>query len=114
MLRMQDIPYTRDKMRNYVRKYKINGMVRAADLPLDTKEDALADVAAAAFAPANQMEVHVDDGYIKTEKVHLRDFTLTDSEGLSGQKAGKKQTAQESENPEAVFSEKKESEETDG
>ena len=114
MLRMQDIPYTRDKMRNYVRKYKINGMVRAADLPLDTKEDALADVAAAAFAPANQMEVHVDDGYIKTEKVHLRDFTLTDGEGLSRQKAGKKQTAQESENPEAVFSEKKESEETDG
>lgn len=79
MRRMQDVPYTREKMQNYIRKYKSNGMVRAADLPLDTKEDALADVAAAAFAPANQMDVHVDDHYIKTDQVHLRDFTLTDS-----------------------------------
>lgn len=83
MRRMQDVPYTKDKMRLYADKYKIHGMVRAADLPLDSKEDALASVAVAAFAPANQMDVHVDNDYIRTEKVQLRDFTLTDSTGYS-------------------------------
>ena len=75
---MRDVPYTKDKMRLYVDKYKRNGMVRAVDLPLDSKEDALADVAAAAFAPANQMDVHIDENYIRTDQVQLRDFTLTD------------------------------------
>ena len=78
MRRMRDVPYTKDKMRLYVDKYKRNGMVRAVDLPLDSKEDALADVAAAAFAPANQMDVHIDENYIRTDQVQLRDFTLTD------------------------------------
>ena len=78
MRRMRDVPYTKDKMRLYADKYKRNGMVRAVDLPLDSKEDALADVAAAAFAPANQMDVHIDENYIRTDRVQLRDFTLTD------------------------------------
>ncbi len=79
MRRMQDVPYTKDKMRHYAEKYLRGGLVRAADLPLDTKEDALADLAAAAFAPANQMDVFVDDDYIRNNQVQLRDFTLKES-----------------------------------
>ncbi|MGI6056194.1 MAG: Wadjet anti-phage system protein JetA family protein [Bilifractor sp.] len=92
MRRMKDVPYTKDKMRLYAEKYKRNGMVRAADLPLDSKEDALADVAAAAFAPANRMDVHIDDDYIRTDRVQLRDFTLTDRTA-----DGEQKTAEEAE-----------------
>lgn len=80
MRRMKDVPYTKEKMKRYADKYKINGMVRAENMPLDSKEDALADVACAAFAAANHMDVHVDESYIQTDKVHIRDFTLTDSD----------------------------------
>jgi hypothetical protein len=87
--RMNDVPYTKDKMRNYAEKYKINGMVRASDLPLATKEDALADIAAAAFAPANRMDVHVDDHYIRNGGIRLRDFTLTDQTETEDKKDGR-------------------------
>lgn len=88
MRRMKDVPYTKDKMRHYAEKYKIQGRVRAVDLPLDSKEDAIADVAAAAFAPANNMDVYVDDHYIRTDKIQLRDFTLTDRVPAEATSAG--------------------------
>lgn len=88
MRRMKDVPYTKDKMRHYAEKYKIQGRVRAVDLPLDSKEDAIADVAAAAFAPANNMDVYVDDYYIRTDKIQLRDFTLTDRDPAEAKPAG--------------------------
>ena len=82
MRRMQDVPYTKDKMRHYTEKYMRNGLVRAADFPLDTKEDALAAFAAATFAPANRMDVFVDDNYIRSGQVQLRDFTLKESNAV--------------------------------
>lgn len=109
--RMQDVPYTKDKMRNYVQRYESNGRIRASDLPLDTKEDALADVAAAAFAPANQMDVYVDDGYIKTDKVCLRDFTLTEGALSARTETIQSQTEDNSEEVRSASSVEQESEE---
>lgn len=114
MRRMGDVPYTRDKMRRYTEKYKINGRVRAADLPLDTKEDALADVAAAAFAPANRMDVYVDDDYIRTDHVQLRDFTLTDSAVPDGADSGRDRIERGDGEMQSTLSRKKEPEETNG
>lgn len=78
MRRMQDVPFTREKMKAYGDKYKVNGMIRATGLPLATKDEVLSDVATASFATANGMDVKVDDDYIKSEQVTLRDFTLKD------------------------------------
>lgn len=80
MRRMQDVPYTKEKMKAYGEKYKVQGMIRADSLPVATREEVLSDVAAASFAAANDMDVHVDEDYIKTEQVSLRDFTLKDKE----------------------------------
>jgi hypothetical protein len=92
--RMQDVPYTKDKMKQYADAYKIHGMVRAVDLPLATKEDALADLAAASFAAANDMDVHVDEDYIRTGPIQMRDFTLTDQTKTDRSEADQMETDQ--------------------
>lgn len=78
MRRMQDIPYTKDKMKAFADQYKVDGVVRATNLPMATKDDVISDVAAAAFAQANGMDVTVEDNYIETPQVSLRDFTMKD------------------------------------
>lgn len=76
MRALRDVPFTREKMKAYAERYEREGIIRSADLPAATKDEVLADVAAASFAPANDMEISIDDDYIENENASIRDFTL--------------------------------------
>lgn len=73
-------PHTRQKMKIYTDFYKKDHVVRASDLPLATKEDITNDLAAASFAGTNDMRVTVDEHYLQSGTMRMRDFTLVDEE----------------------------------
>lgn len=72
--------HTRQKMKAYMDYYRKNHVVRASDLPLFTKDDITNNLAAASFADANRMDVKVDDEYLRSGSLQMRDFSLTDRE----------------------------------
>ncbi|WP_194610038.1 Wadjet anti-phage system protein JetA family protein [Clostridium vitabionis] len=80
LMKAQESPYTREKMKVYASHFQKNGMIRASDLPLETHADLLNDLAASAFAPGNGMRAEVDSAYLRSGDMELRDFTLVDDQ----------------------------------
>ena len=79
-------PHTRQKMKVYADYYKKDHVVRASDLPLATKEDVTNDLAAASFAGVNGMDVTVDEQYIQSGSIRMRDFSLVERNDSEGEK----------------------------
>lgn len=70
-------PYSREKMKAYVERLMAGrGSVDSAHIPLRSKNDILAGLSAVAYSGENGYIVETEDGYMETEQLILRNFTI--------------------------------------
>lgn len=70
-------PYSREKMKIYVEKLLAGReSVDSSHIPLRSKNDILASLSAVAYSGENGYIVEPDEGYLETEELVLRNFTI--------------------------------------
>lgn len=70
-------PYSKKKMKAYMdRLMDGKDEMDCADLPMRTREELLADISAVAYSNENGYEISVEDGYIESNDLILRRFTV--------------------------------------
>lgn len=75
-------PYSREKMKAYVEQL-MGGQefIDSAHIPLRSKNDILASLSAVAYSGENGYVVELEEGYMETEQMLLRNFTIRKEEG---------------------------------
>lgn len=70
-------PYSREKMKVYLERLMGDReSVDSAHIPLQSKNDILASLSAVAYSGENGYTVEPEEGYIETEQMVLRNFTI--------------------------------------
>lgn len=70
-------PYSREKMRVYVEHLMgEQDSIGSTDIPIRSKNDILASLSAVAYSGENEYIVEPEEGYIETEQMLLRNFTI--------------------------------------
>ena len=71
-------PYARDMMKRYLEKQMGDaGEIQSEELPLNRKEDILANISAITYAKENGFGVEVQDGFYEANNMRLRRFKIT-------------------------------------
>lgn len=75
-------PYSREKMKAYV-ELLMGGQefIDSAHIPIRSKNDILASLSAVAYSGENGYVVELEEGYMETEQMLLRNFTIRKEEG---------------------------------
>lgn len=75
-------PYSREKMKAYVEQL-MGGQefIDSAHIPIRSKNDILASLSAVAYSGENGYVVELEEGYMETEQMLLRNFTIRKEEG---------------------------------
>lgn len=75
-------PYSREKMKAYVEQLMgEQTSIDSAHIPIRSKNDILASLSAVAYSGENGYVVEVEEGYMETEQMLLRNFTIRKEEG---------------------------------
>ena len=75
-------PYSREKMKAYVEQLMgEQEFIDSAHIPIRNKNDILASLSAVAYSGENGYVVELEDGYMETEQMLLRNFTIRKEEG---------------------------------
>lgn len=75
-------PYSREKMKAYVEQLMgEQEFIDSAHIPIRSKNDILASLSAVAYSGENGYVVELEDGYMETEQMLLRNFTIRKEEG---------------------------------
>ena len=71
-------PYARDMMKRYLEKQMGDaGEIQSEELPLNRKEDILANISAITYAKENGFRVEVQGGFYEANNMRLRRFKIT-------------------------------------
>jgi len=71
-------PYARDMMKRYLEKQMGDaGEIQSEELPLNRKEDILANISAITYAKENGFGVEVQGGFYEANNMRLRRFKIT-------------------------------------
>lgn len=75
-------PYSREKMKAYVEQL-MGGQefIDSAHIPIRSKNDILASLSAVAYSGENGYVVELEEGYMETDQMLLRNFTIRKEEG---------------------------------
>lgn len=75
-------PYSREKMKAYVEQLMgEQTFIDSAHIPIRSKNDILASLSAVAYSGENGYVVELEEGYMETEQMLLRNFTIRKEEG---------------------------------
>lgn len=75
-------PYSREKMKAYVEQLMgEQTFIDSAHIPIRSKNDILACLSAVAYSGENGYVVELEEGYMETEQMLLRNFTIRKEEG---------------------------------
>ncbi len=75
-------PYSREKMKVYVEQLMgEREFIDSAHIPIRSKNDILASLSAVAYSGENGYVVEPEEGYIETEQMLLRNFTIRKEKG---------------------------------
>lgn len=75
-------PYSREKMKAYVEQLMAGqGFIDSAHIPIRSKNDILASLSAVAYSGENGYVVELEEGYVETEQMLLRNFSIRKEEG---------------------------------
>ena len=70
-------PFSRERSRAWLdQTFRNRDALSAADMPLRTQDDLLMSLSAAAYARENGYDIQVEDGYLETDAVIIRNFTI--------------------------------------
>ena len=74
-------PYSKEKMKTYVEQLMgEQGFIDSTHMPIQSKNDILTSLSAVAYSGENGYVVEVKDGYMETEGMLLRNFTIRKEE----------------------------------
>ena len=75
-------PYSKEKMKAYVEQLMGDReFIDSAHIPIRSKNDILASLSAVAYSGENGYIVELEEGYMETEQMLLRNFTIRKEEG---------------------------------
>ncbi len=75
-------PYSKEKMKAYVEQLiGDREFIDSAHIPIRSKNDILASLSAVAYSGENGYIVELEEGYMETEQMLLRNFTIRKEEG---------------------------------
>lgn len=71
-------PYSKEKMKKYMSElFSYRTELHAEDIPVSSRDELLAAVSAVAYGSENGYEISAEDGYIETNDLLLRRFSVT-------------------------------------
>lgn len=71
-------PYSKEKMKKYMSElFSYKTELHAEDIPVSSRDELLAAVSAVAYGSENGYEISAEDGYIETNDLLLRRFSVT-------------------------------------
>lgn len=74
-------PYSREKMKAYVEQLMGDqNSIDSAHIPIRSKNDILASLSAVAYSGENGYTIELEEGYVETEQMLLRNFTIRKEE----------------------------------
>lgn len=70
-------PYSKEKMKNYLEKEMDGALtITSDDLPMDTADELLCNLSAAAFSRENGFDIELMEGYYESHSLRLRRFEI--------------------------------------
>ena len=76
-------PFSRERSGAWLKEvFRNRTSLSAEELPLNSRDDLLMSLSAAAYARENGYDIQVGDGYLETDRLILRNFTITRREGV--------------------------------